>query len=82
MSIGGPDSLALTPEPTLEPELPICDPHHHLWEFRPEPLRLSAVPAARPGRGSSQWAPCPFDGIYRGQNAVPHHRTGGDASGG
>jgi L-fuconolactonase len=29
--------LALTPEPTLEPELPICDPHHHLWDFRPEP---------------------------------------------
>jgi predicted TIM-barrel fold metal-dependent hydrolase len=38
MSIGGPDWLALTPEPTLEPELPICDAHHHLWEFRPEPL--------------------------------------------
>src|SRR4030095_8919728 len=36
--IGGPDWLALTPEPTLEPELPICDPHHHLWEFRPEPV--------------------------------------------
>ncbi len=23
---------ALTTEPALEPELPICDPHHHLWE--------------------------------------------------
>ena len=23
---------ALTQEPALEPELPICDPHHHLWE--------------------------------------------------
>lgn len=22
-----------TLEPALEPELPICDPHHHLWEF-------------------------------------------------
>ena len=21
-------------EQTLEPDLPICDPHHHLWEFR------------------------------------------------
>ena len=20
----------------LEPELPICDPHHHLWDFRIE----------------------------------------------
>jgi len=38
MPIGDKDWLALTPEPTLEPELPICDPHHHLWEFRPEPV--------------------------------------------
>ena len=37
MPINGPDWLALTPEQTLEPELPICDPHHHLWDFRPEP---------------------------------------------
>ena len=28
--------LALTPEETLEPELPICDPHHHLWDGRAE----------------------------------------------
>ena len=26
--------LALEPEQALEPELPICDPHHHLWDFR------------------------------------------------
>src|SRR5258706_12814462 len=31
---GGTDWLALTQEPTLEPELPICDPHHHFWDFR------------------------------------------------
>ncbi len=30
------DWLALTGEQTLEPDLPICDPHHHLWEFRSE----------------------------------------------
>ncbi len=24
---------ALTAEPALEPHLPICDPHHHLWEY-------------------------------------------------
>jgi L-fuconolactonase len=36
MPFGGPDWLALTPEPTLEPELPICDPHHHFWDFRIE----------------------------------------------
>jgi len=25
--------LALTTEAALEPELPLCDPHHHLWEY-------------------------------------------------
>ena len=25
--------LRLTQEEALEPELPICDPHHHLWEY-------------------------------------------------
>ncbi len=24
--------LGLTPEAAIEPELPICDPHHHLWD--------------------------------------------------
>ena len=28
------DWLALRQEDALEPDLPICDPHHHLWEFR------------------------------------------------
>ena len=27
-----PDWIALTKEPALEPELPIIDPHHHLWD--------------------------------------------------
>ena len=27
-----PDWLSLTDEPALEPELPIIDPHHHLWD--------------------------------------------------
>src|ERR1041384_6691621 len=27
--------LALTPEEPLEPELPICDPHHPLWDGNP-----------------------------------------------
>ena len=34
MPFGGNDWLALTREQTLEPELPICDPHHHFWDFR------------------------------------------------
>ncbi len=36
MPFGGNDWLALTVEPTLEPELPICDPHHHFWDARHE----------------------------------------------
>ena len=36
MPFGGNDWLALTQEPTLEPEIPICDPHHHFWDYRPE----------------------------------------------
>ncbi len=27
--------LALTVEAALEPTLPICDPHHHLWDLQP-----------------------------------------------
>ena len=34
MPFGGNDWLALTQEPTLEPDIPICDPHHHFWDFR------------------------------------------------
>jgi predicted TIM-barrel fold metal-dependent hydrolase len=29
------DWLAQTPEDALEPGLPICDPHHHLWDQQP-----------------------------------------------
>ena len=36
MPYGDNDWLALTQETTLEPELPICDPHHHFWDLRPE----------------------------------------------
>ena len=34
MPYGGNDWLALTEEDILEPDLPICDPHHHFWDFR------------------------------------------------
>ena len=34
----GNDWLALTTEKTLEPDIPICDPHHHFWVHRPEPV--------------------------------------------
>ncbi len=38
MAPGGNDWLAQTPEETLEPEIAICDPHHHFWVSRPEPV--------------------------------------------
>jgi L-fuconolactonase len=38
MPFGGNDWLALTPESALEPDLPICDPHHHFWDRRTERL--------------------------------------------
>jgi len=38
MPYGGNDWLAQTPEAALEPDLPICDPHHHFWDFRTERL--------------------------------------------
>ena len=36
MPYGGQDWLARTQESTGEPGLPICDPHHHFWDFRTE----------------------------------------------
>ena len=41
MPYGGNDWLALTPETTLEPEMPICDPHHHFWDFRVDRIPVS-----------------------------------------
>ena len=38
MPFGGNDWLSLTQEPTLEPEFPICDPHHHFWDFRTQSI--------------------------------------------
>ena len=38
MPFGGNDWLALTQEDALEPDLPICDPHHHFWDLRPQRL--------------------------------------------
>ena len=38
MPFGGNDWLSLTQEPTLEPELPICDAHHHFWDLRAQSI--------------------------------------------
>ena len=49
MPFGGNDWLALTQEPTLEPELPICDPHHHFWDFRTTRIPYGSAPAGGVG---------------------------------
>ena len=36
--------LSLVREDALEPDLPICDPHHHLWDY-PDSMSLDAFPA-------------------------------------
>ena len=36
MPYGGNDWLDLNQEESIEPELPICDPHHHFWDLRTE----------------------------------------------
>ena len=36
MPSGGNDWLALTQEPPVEPEIAICDAHHHFWDMRTE----------------------------------------------
>ncbi len=36
MPFGGNDWHALRQEEPLEPEIPICDPHHHFWDYRTE----------------------------------------------
>ncbi len=38
MTFVGNDWLSLTQEPALEPDLPICDPHHHFWDFRAQSI--------------------------------------------
>ncbi len=42
--------LALTKEEPLEPELPICDPHHHLWDYPDSFPESSVRESARPIR--------------------------------
>ena len=37
------DWLDLTKEEAIEPEIPICDPHHHLWDY-PDDLPDDRVP--------------------------------------
>ena len=42
MPFGNDDWLALTQEAPIEPEIPLCDPHHHFWD-----RRLQSIPYQR-----------------------------------
>jgi predicted TIM-barrel fold metal-dependent hydrolase len=42
--------LNLTKEDPLEPDLPICDPHHHLWDYPDSLPENSVAVSARPMR--------------------------------
>ena len=42
MPFGNNDWLALTPEAPIEPDIPLCDPHHHFWDSR-----LQSIPYQR-----------------------------------
>ena len=42
MPFGNEDWLALTQEDPIEPEIPLCDPHHHFWD-----RRLQSIPYQR-----------------------------------
>ena len=42
MPFGNNDWLALTQESPIEPEIPLCDPHHHFWD-----RRLQSIPYQR-----------------------------------
>ena len=43
MPIPNQEWLALSEEPALEPALPICDPHHHLWVHEANPYMLPEI---------------------------------------
>ena len=50
--------LAQVNEPVIEPDLPICDPHHHLWDhpnsrYLLDELLLDTAPATTSSRPCS-----------------------------
>jgi predicted TIM-barrel fold metal-dependent hydrolase len=81
MPFGGNDWLALTQEPTLEPDLPICDPHHHFWDYRLEriPYQRYLMHELADDINSGHNV---RSTVFRGPVHVPRRRPGRDASGG
>ena len=70
MPFGSNDWLALNPEPTLEPDLPIIDPHHHFWDFRLDRFALPALPPPRARRRCKLGAQYRRNSLCRGTGHV------------
>jgi L-fuconolactonase len=75
------DWLAQTVEAPLEPDLPICDPHHHLWDRQPArvaPRYLLDEILADTGSGhnvsSTVFIEC--GAMYRPDGPEAHHPVG------
>ena len=89
-----PEPCETASEPILEPDLPIVDPHHHLWD-RPASLvagdaphrarvrgdhpRHAPLPARRAARGSGERPPRARHGLPRVRRDVPGRGPGSAA---
>ena len=68
--------LARTPEEAIEPELPIIDSHHHLWDRRPLSLSGEAPDSSTAMGDLPQWiGRLPL--CYLGDNLMDDIRGGG-----
>ncbi len=68
--------LARTPEDAIEPELPIIDSHHHLWDRRPLSLSGEAPDSSTAMGDLPQWiGRLPL--CYLGDNLMDDIRGGG-----
>ena len=76
MPPSGNEWLALTAEPTLEPDLPICDPHHHFWVQRPEPVAYQQYLLPDLVADITSGHNVPLHRVHRGAFRVPHRRSG------
>lgn len=68
------DWLAKTPEDVIEPDLPIVDPHHHLWDFRNSRYLLDEM-LADTGSGHNVRATVFIEctSMWRAVGSVPDH---------
>jgi len=75
------DWLALTVEAPLESDLPICDPHHHLWDLRPTrvaPRYLLDEILADVRSGHNVVSPCSLSARRCSKPTAGSHAPGGE----